>query len=229
MNTYRLRPFLVLAAALAIAACATTRVAPTPSIPSASPSPAPLPAPPAKPEPTNGEQSTTPPSDGSPTRDEQASKSDNPAAEANPQTSEEKRVAVAKRLDDSLGTWDATLKKEQGDLAKAREQRTADAGKDVDVKGGEGVEDAKADAGIDPDKESAKRERQGGLKSEADRKKDPNGSSTDNGASQTGSVGEGNVDDIVGRQICEAAQRETDPELKEKLQKECQKYRNASH
>jgi hypothetical protein len=138
-------------------------------------------------------------------------------------------VAVARRLDESLGTFDATLRKEQSDLAKAREQRTADAAKTADGKSGEGVEDAQADAGVDPNQEIAKNERKGGLKSEADARKDPKGASTDNGATATGDVGEGQVDDIVGRQICEAARSETDPELKEKLMKECQQYRSGGH
>ena len=120
------------------------------------------------------------------------------------------------------------MRKEQADLARDREKRTDDAAKAAEAKEGEGIEDKKADAGVDPDKEVAKNDRKGGLKSEADGKKDPNGLSPDNGAAQTGNVGEGRVDDIVGRQICEAAARETDPELKEKLQKECQKYRDGS-
>jgi hypothetical protein len=228
MNTRRLGQILVLAAVVLTAACKTTSVASPPSIPSATPSPAGLPAPSTKPEPASGTPSTTPPSSGSPAPADQATKPDGQANDANPQTSEERRVAVAKRLDDSLGTWDATLRKEQSDLAKAREQRTDDAAKSADAKSGEGVDDVDADAGVDPEKEVAKNERKGGMKSEADAKKDPKGSG-DNGAEQQGDVGQGRVDDIVGRQICEAAQTETDPELKQKLQKECQKYRDATH
>lgn len=229
MNARRFVQILLLAAITLTAACKTTSVASPPSIPSATPSPASLPAPPSKPEPVSGKPSTTPPpSSGSPAPADQASKPDGQANDANPQTSEERRVAVAKTLDDSLGTWDATLRKEQSELAKAREQRADDAAKTAETKSGEGVDDVNADAGVDPEKEAAKKERKGGMKSEADAKKDSKTGST-NGAEQTGDVGQGRVDDIVGRQICEAAQNETDPELKQKLQKECQKYRDATH
>jgi hypothetical protein len=172
----------------------------------------------------SGAPSATPPSSGSPAPADEAAQSD---SQGNPQTSEERRVAVAARLDESLGTFDATLRKEQSDLAKAREQRTADAAKSPDDKSG--VDDVQGDAGVDPDTESAKNDHHGGMKSEADAKKDPTAKTGENGASASRGVGEGRVDDIVGRQICEAAQRETDPELKAKLEKECQDYRAGSH
>jgi hypothetical protein len=215
-----------------LAACKTASVdKPAPAPPSASPTSAAIPLPASAPAPVTGAPTTAPPSSGSPAPAPGTAKTDGKSSgtEGNPQTSEERRVAVAQRLDESLGTFDATLRKEQSDLAKAREQRADDAAKTADAKGGEGVDDVKADAGVDPDKDAAHDERHGGMKSEADAKKDSKGSSEDNGAAHTGDVGEGRVDDIVGRQICEAAQRETDPELKEKLMKECQEYRDSSH
>jgi hypothetical protein len=215
-----------------LAACKTASVdKPAPAPPSASPTSAAIPLPASAPAPVTGAPTTAPPSSGSPAPAPGTAKTDGKSSgtEGNPQTSEERRVAVAHRLDESLGTFDATLRKEQSDLAKAREQRADDAAKTADAKGGEGVDDVKADAGVDPDKDAAHDERHGGMKSEADAKKDSKGSSEDNGAAHTGDVGEGRVDDIVGRQICEAAQRETDPELKEKLMKECQEYRDSSH
>ena len=231
MNTNRIRRLLVLVAMVALAACKTASVEKPAPAPSASPTSATIPLPASAPAPVSGAPTTAPPSGGSPATAPGAAKADGKpsATEGNPQTSEERRVAVAHELDQSLGTFDATLRKEQADLAKAREQRADDAAKSSDAKGGEGVDDVKADAGVDPDKDSAKDERHGGLKSEADAKKDSKGSSEDNGAAHTGDVGEGRVDDIVGRQICEAAQRETDPELKEKLMKECQEYRDSTH
>jgi hypothetical protein len=231
MMTLRLKRIFVLAAILAIAACKTASSdKPAPPVPAASQAPVSLPLPASAPAPVSGAPTTTPPSSGSPAPAAGTPGTDQKSSDAsgNPETSEERRVAVAQRLDESLGTFDATLRKEQADLAKAREQRADDAAKAAD-KGGEGVEDVKADAGVDPDKETAKNERRGGMKSEADPGKDSKGTSEDNGAAETGDVGEGHVDDIVGRQICEAAQRETDPELKEKLMKECKAYRDGTH
>ncbi|HZF15880.1 MAG TPA: hypothetical protein VE046_08085 [Steroidobacteraceae bacterium] len=231
MKSARLKYLVVAIAILCLAACATSTVnKPAPPVPSATPLPAPASTPAPAKDPVSGTPSTKS-STGSPAptgeeKDKNAktgeSSTSNPG---DPQTSEERRVAVAKRLDDSLGTWDETLRKEQSDLAKSREQRAEDTAKTAE-KNGEGVEDVDADAGVDPDKYVAKN---GDLKSEAEASKDPNGKSTDNGAAHQGDVGEGRVDDIVGRQICEAARQETDPELKEKLQKECQKYRDGSH
>ncbi len=242
MNGKQLKHLCALAAILVVAACQTTAVdKPAPPVPSATPLPAPASMPVPSKEPVSGAPSTTSstgspaptgtdkktgePSTGSPaptSTDKKTGESSTAGAD-DPQTSDERRVAVAKRLDDSLGTWDETLRKEQSDLAKSREQRAEDTTKTAQ-KNGDGVEDVDADAGVDPDKDVA---RNGDMKSDADSKKDPNGAS-DNGAAHQGSVGEGRVDDIVGRQICEAARSETDPELKEKLQKECQKYRDGT-
>lgn len=232
MNGKQLKHLFALTAILLIAACQTTAVdkpSPAPA-PAATPLPAPASMPAPAKDPVSGAPSTTA-STGSPAstdkdkadKDKKTGDSTTDSAGGDPQTSEERRVAVAKSLDDSLGTWDETLRKEQSDLAKQREQRAEDTAKTAQ-KNGEGVEDVDADAGVDPEKA-----RNGDMKSDADAKKDPNGASSDNGAGHQGDVGEGRVDDIVGRQICEAARNETDPELKAKLQKECQKYRDASH
>ena len=225
-NVQRLHRTLLIAAIVLVAGCKTASVD-KPAPPAATPVPAPpsIPQPASAPQPVSGAPAATPPSSGSPAPADKSAPADGAATT---ETSDERRVAVAKRLDESLGTFDSTLRKEQSDLAKAREQRTADTAKSADGKSGEGVEDAQADAGVDPNKETASNGRKGGLKSEAEAGKDSKGSSGDNGATSTGDVGEGSVDDIVGRQICEAAQRETDPELKEKLTKECQQYRNGS-
>ncbi len=222
---------LVCAAILALAACQSSPVKsplPTPPAPATVPAPPSLPQPPAQPEPPQPVSTTstsTPPSGGTPTTADPGA-----STQASPQTSEERRIAVAQRIDESLGTFDATLRKEQTDLAKEREQRAADTAKSTaDAKGGDGVEDVAADAGIDPEKQKEREARRGGMKSDAEGTKggDKNGTG-DNGAPEQGNVGEGRVDDIVGRQICEAAQKETDPELKEKLMKECQQYRDGS-
>jgi hypothetical protein len=232
-NVQQSQRILALAALLALAACQsspTKSPLPTPSAPATIPAPPSVPQPPAKPEPPQPVSTTsqsTPPSSGSPSKGDPAA-----SKEGSPQTSEERRVAVAQRIDESLGTFDATLRKEQGDLAKEREQRASDTAKSgADAKGGDGVEDVNADAGIDPEKAKAREARRGGMKSEAEGAKTGEGDKTgsgDNGAAEQGNVGEGHVDDIVGRQICEAAQKETDPELKDKLMKECQQYRNGS-
>ena len=219
------RQFALLALAVCLAACQSTpSKQPTPPVATAKTAPASIPAPSPKPDPVSGLPSqAAPASGGSPKKADPQG-----GAPANPQTSEERRVAVAKQLDDSLGTFDATLHKEQTELAKQREQRAADAATSGAGPDANGVEDVKADAGVDPEKEAERKERRGGMKSEAEGGKGAKGdkdASGNNGAAERGDVGEGQVDDIVGRQICEAAQRETDPELKDKLMKECERYR----
>ena len=222
----RLHQVILIGTILLAAACKTASVD-KPALPTATPSPAPasIPQPAPAPQPATGVPASTPASGSAPAPADKSAQAEGAGAQ---QTSEERRVAVAKTLDESLGSFDETLRKEQSDLAKAREARTADAAKSAESKSGEGVEDVQGDAGVDPNKETASDNRNGGMKSEADAKKDSKGASSDNGAASTGDVGEGRVDDIVGRQICEAAQRETDPELKEKLMKECQQYRDGS-
>jgi hypothetical protein len=166
-----------------------------------------------------------------------------PAAGANGpgQTSDERRAAIDKQLNDSLGSFDAELRTEQQRVAQERDARrataagsaTADA-PGADKSGGSPGTASTEAPQEDADKPGAPgqhpgrarpRDSSGDLKSEkASKKPDDNAG---NGASAR-EIPDGSDDDVVARRLRQAAQQETDPELKEKLWQEYIDYkRNA--
>ena len=153
------------------------------------------------------------------------------------QTSEERQAAIDKRLNDSLGSFDAELRTEQQRVAQERDaRRAASAGsaaaegqgadKSADSAGTASTEGPQEDAdkpGRHPGPGRAKpRDPSGDLKSEkAGKKPDDNAG---NGASAR-EIPDGSDDDVVARRLRQAAQQETDPELKEKLWQEYIDYK----
>jgi hypothetical protein len=187
---------------------------------------------PAKPDP-RGAAGTGSAGGGTPSA--QASGPDGPG-----QTSDERRAALDKELNDSLGSFDAELRTEQQRVAQERDARRASAGtaategessdKGADSAGSASTEVPQGDA----DKAggthrrgdaSKRRDTSGDLKSEkASRKPDDNAG---NGATAR-EIPDGSDDDVVARRLRQAAEQETDPELKEKLWQEYIDYkRNA--
>ena len=157
------------------------------------------------------------------------------------QTSEERQAAIDKRFSDSLGSFDAELRTEQQRVAQERDARRAAAAgsataegqgadKSADSAGTASTEVPQEDAdkpGRHPGPGRAKpRDPSGDLKSEkASKKPDDNAG---NGGSTGAGVPDGSDDDVVARRLRQAAQQETDPELKEKLWQEYIDYkRNA--
>jgi hypothetical protein len=158
------------------------------------------------------------------------------------QTSEERRAALDRRLNDSLGSFDAELRQQQQQVAQERDARQAAAAANTAAaaaaaaaaateKNDEGAGSASVEG---PDAERSSRrggppvrrhDPAGDLKSEkAAKAPDDNAG---NGATAT-EIPDGSDDDVVARRLRQAAQRETDPELKEKLWKEYRDYkRNA--
>jgi hypothetical protein len=150
------------------------------------------------------------------------------------QTSEERRAAIDKQLDDSLGSFDAKLRKEQQQVASERDARRAAAAGDAAPEGA-AERDAAADrdapaGGAAADETLAPygnhhnkgRDHSGDLKSEK------TGKVPDDNAGN-GAVArehpDGSDDDVVARRLRQAAQQETDPELKEKLWQEYADYK----
>jgi hypothetical protein len=161
------------------------------------------------------------------------------------QTPEERRGSIDRRLDDSLGTFDDRIRREQEAIAKERDARDAangsGAGSTTDAEttsddsgtGSAGTEtppstdnkkagDGSAKEGTAADRSS----RPGDLKSEKQRGagKDNSGSAS-GGAAGSKQIPDGSNDDIVARRLRKAAEQETDPELKEKLWKEYIEYK----
>src|ERR1700704_3414518 len=165
-----------------------------------------------------------------------------PAGASGPgQTSEERRAAIDKQLNDSLGSFDAELRTEQQRVAQEHDARRATAagsatadGQGADKSGGSPGTASTEAPQDDSDKPGASgrhpgrarpRDPSGDLKSEkATKKPDDNAG---NGASAR-EIPDGSDDDVVARRLRQAAQQETDPELKEKLWQEYIDYkRNA--
>ena len=146
-------------------------------------------------------------------------------------TADERREILARRLDQSLGDFDATLDEEQRRTAAERDARAASAASAM----GQGRETSEGGA------------RSGDLRSERERREgvvagaasSTAGTPGSGGARDRGVVGggsgapdrgipSGDDDDIVARRLRRAAEQETDPELKEKLWQEYIEYkRNA--
>src|SRR5438067_9745064 len=156
------------------------------------------------------------------------------------QTPDERRAGLDKRLDDSLGSFDAELRTEQQRVAQERDTRRASAtasaaaegqgaDKSADTSGSAGTEvpapDDKPSGTHRRGDASRRRDTSGDLKSEkAAKKPDDNAG---NGASAR-EIPDGSDDDVVARRLRQAAEQQTDPELKEKLWQEYIDYkRNA--
>ena len=157
------------------------------------------------------------------------------------QTSDERRAAIDKQLNDSLGSFDAELRTEQQRVAQERDARRASAAGSAtaDQQGADKSADSPGTASTEAPQEDTDRsgvpgrhpgrakprDPSGDLKSEkAGKKPDDNAG---NGASAR-EIPDGSDDDVVARRLRQAAQQETDPELKEKLWQEYIDYkRNA--
>lgn len=160
---------------------------------------------------------------------------------AHAQTSDERRAALDKRLNDSLGSFDAQLRKEQQKIAQERDARQAtvatvpasDAGSKP--ASDQNAEAAGSTATEAPEKPSGSHDATTGKRGQTrsaragDLKSDKgaggaNGNANGNGA-VADEVPDGNDDDVVARRLRKAAEQETDPELKDKLWKEYVEYK----
>jgi len=161
-----------------------------------------------------------------------------------PRTPEERRAAVDRELDASLGDFDAQVRKEQARIAREREDRRT--ARSADTQGGNGAEGTGAGAGGN-DRGARDRRGDGDMRADTegrdgsaarrpgDLKSDKGGGGGGAGPGGVGKgpasippgVGTGEDDDLVARQLREAAEKETDPELREKLWKEYQDYKTS--
>ena len=176
-----------------------------------------------------------------------------PSADAenvvNPKLPDEKEGdelgALDHELDDSLAAFDEMLLKELDEIrsasankmrdlaqeAAAAAQRLREKGVAADTSSSEATSDAQE--GAAESKQSEMRPEKGerdaqtataGNRQEGSRGEGKGQTSTQNQPSRPS----GHDDDIVARQIREAAEKETDPELKEKLWKEYEDYKKGS-
>jgi hypothetical protein len=254
-------PLLLCAIAMALAGCASQNSGGMPSPPSpSSPSPSGMPTPPTAgkpspapaPLPTPGKTST-PPAPSSPSGT--AMPSSPPGSPGSPgstpqstrtasaqgggtadggkaQTPDERRAAIDRRLEGSLGTFDETLRKEQKTAAEekdAHEASTAGSAESeqTDAKG-EGSEGGSAKPENPPAEASEPGRKADGPSRPGDLKSDQSsgsGTAPKGTGGSAGNIPDGSDDDIVAKRLRKAAEQETDPELKEKLWKEYIDYK----
>jgi hypothetical protein len=139
---------------------------------------------------------------------------------------------VDRKLSRSLSEFDGILMREQKALAEDRAAASGGAGGEEATSRGAG---SGAGARDEPgDDESAHANRGGGTeRADVDDSGDPGESVGDEDeAVQAGrvpeDVGDGRDDDVVARQLREAAMSEEDPELREKLWEEYREYKRST-
>jgi len=160
-------------------------------------------------------------------------------------TSEERRAAIERKLDDSLGAFDAQIRKEQERVAKERDARQATG---VTTTASDGTADPQGQGPLDNSGSAATegpnqdaRGNAGGRRSGSERRSNTHAGdlksekSTGAAGNQNDNAGngatarqipDGSDDDVVARRLRKAAEQETDPELKDKLWKEYIDYKN---
>ena len=149
-------------------------------------------------------------------------------------TQRQKTKQLEDQLNGSLGEFDERLLREQ-DRIKARAPRTesaAGAGSGASGSGSAGASGSAADDTGTGSKGSQKNKRDSGSEDENNRtanneKGTPGQPSSKPKSSAPADIPDGSDDDVIARQIREAAEKETDPELKRKLWDEYRRYRNA--
>jgi hypothetical protein len=175
---------------------------------------------------------------------------DSSAAGGGPLTTGEKKEALESDLDSSLSEFDRKLLREQEILAQEEAARAAAAGNGTSGGGGGGEgggssgsggssgeaigdEGATETADVGGNRTSA-----GGSGGSPDTPQgEPSGAGAPVGGEEDAEssngrippdVGDGSGDDIVARQLREAAMKEEDPELREKLWDEYRAYKNGT-
>jgi len=155
------------------------------------------------------------------------------------ETGEERREGLDRKLDSSLSEFDALILREQEILEQRREASaaagggggagTAEVGGDGGEEGGEGAEGGEEAEASEARGTGTSKDDPSGEEVAAEEGARPEGSEAETGEVSNGrippDVGDGSDDDIVAGQLREAAMKEEDPELREKLWDEYRAYK----
>jgi hypothetical protein len=171
-----------------------------------------------------------------------ATKSADIATEAE-QTNEEQIAALDRMLNSGLGEYDEKLLREQERIKAATPNNNSDGadgsaagqgdGSEGDGSEGEGSEGQGSAAegrntggtpGDNREGEQSDGQRAGGTRDSSTGSGD-----TGNDSDQPTDIPDGSDDDVVARQLREAAEKETDPELKAKLWEEYRRYKRGTN
>ena len=143
-------------------------------------------------------------------------------------TDAERTAAMVGQFHDSLGEFDEKLLSEQ-DRVKSQKPRVESAGSGA---GGDAGGESGAEAGGDAEGDNQDEGRQEDRKGDESTAGNDQSSTGAPGSSSRGSrsnvpddIPDGSDDDVVARQLREAAEKETDPELQKKLWEEYRRYK----
>ena len=143
-------------------------------------------------------------------------------------TDAERTAAMVGQFNGSLGEFDEKLLREQ-DRVKSKKPRveSTDSGAGGDA-GGESGEEAGGDAEGDNQDEDRQEDRQGdesAAGTDQSRTGAPGSSSRGSRSNAPDDIPDGSDDDVIARQLREAAEKEMDPELQKKLWEEYRRYK----
>jgi hypothetical protein len=169
------------------------------------------------------------------------------------QTPDEQIAALDSMLNAGLGEYDERLLREQERVKAASPNYNSEGGGDGGA-GGEGEGQGEGDESAGDGQESSEAETEGDRESESDSQKTGGapGEQRDGGAEggqrgrgpkdssegpgtpgndsdEPADIPDGSDDDVVARQLREAAEKETDPELKAKLWEEYRRYKRGTN
>ena len=147
-------------------------------------------------------------------------------------TPDEQRDALDRRLGDSLSTFDAMLLKEQKEVAEKRAEQqptggTGSGGEGASAGGRDKTEMGTGSGQTDDGDRSTGISRTGASSKRGGRPPvtAPEEAPPAGGSPVPRDVGDGRDDDVVARQIREAAMKERDPAIREKLWEEYRRYK----
>lgn len=147
-------------------------------------------------------------------------------------TDSEKTAAMVGQFNQSMGEFDEELLREQ-DRVKAARPRTASSGSGgggASGEAGDGSDGESGQTGAEgEDAQEGRQSGQQGADGEAGGEQTTDGArgrpSGGNQSSAPDDIPDGSDDDVIARQLREAAEKETDPELKKKLWEEYRRYK----
>jgi hypothetical protein len=139
-------------------------------------------------------------------------------------TSGERGAGLDRELDESLSEFDDRLRKEQDVLSGKREETAAIVGAREQVGGASGGLGGEESGGAASTGGGGSTPESGGSET-ADTRESSGGLGGTRGAPAPPGTPSGHDDDIVARQLREAAENEEDPELREKLWEEYANYK----
>jgi len=143
------------------------------------------------------------------------------------QTLEERVAALDAELQEGLGEYDEKLLQEQERIKAATPNNNGGGGGSSSLGGNNSGQGGSAAGGAPAD--GSESDAGGGQMSGGNRSSGDGGGrgpgKTQDDKNRPADIPDGNDDDIVARQLREAATRETDPELKKKLWEEYRKYK----